>query len=142
MYHYNSPGSSSLLWLLPVLTMFVTFSSLPSKLLRSADCEDNSPLYSQTFRTVFTSAIYVPVTVIILTYLYFYYILSRRTRSATGYGRTSSISRFPSETFFPFSFLLRKCGIFHYLLCQRENSNVIMVFVVSPRSLLEFKSRI
>ena len=36
--------------------------------------------HSPVFRAGFTSAIFLPVTLIIITYLYFYYILSRRTR--------------------------------------------------------------
>ena len=71
---------SSLLWVLPVVAMFGTFSSQPDQLLRSAGCEDHSALQSSAFRAVFTSAIFLPVSVIILTYSYFYYILYRRTR--------------------------------------------------------------
>lgn len=60
--------------------MSVIFSSQPSQLLRSASCSQHSALHSPVFRAGFTSAIFLPVTLIILTYLYFYYILSRRTR--------------------------------------------------------------
>ena len=70
----------SLLWLLPLLLMFVIFSSQPSQLLRSVSCSQHSALHSPVFRAGFTSAIFLPVTLIILTYLYFYHILSRRTR--------------------------------------------------------------
>ena len=69
-----------MLWLLPLLVMFVIFSSQPSQLLRSASCSQHSALHSPVFRAGFTSAIFLPVTLIIITYLYFYYILSRRTR--------------------------------------------------------------
>ena len=70
----------TVLWLLPLLTIFSSFSSLPSQLFRSSSCSDYSLLQSLQFRAVFTSAIFLPVAIIILTYAYFYFILSRRLR--------------------------------------------------------------
>ena len=77
---YNDDFQSSLLWLVPTLVMFSVFSSQPDKLFLSTSCSDFSPLGSLDFRAAFTSAIFIPVTIIAVTYSYFYLILSQRTR--------------------------------------------------------------
>ena len=60
--------------------IFSSFSSIPSKLFLSSSCSDVSTLQTFIFRVIFTSAIFIPVMIIMCTYGYFYIILSRRFR--------------------------------------------------------------
>merc|ERR1711915_676536 len=67
-----------LLWILPLVSLISVFTSFPDKMFLSPSCSDVSTLQTFSFRAYFTSAIFIPVLVILVTYSYFYVILHQR----------------------------------------------------------------
>ncbi|XP_023325111.1 cannabinoid receptor 2 [Eurytemora carolleeae] len=84
------------LWIVPTCILAVLFLSIPDQLFLSLYCSNYTILQTFKFRSAFTSVIFIPIIIISLNYVYFYYILSCRFKIRTTQGITHHDERVSS----------------------------------------------